>query len=86
MRTTIRIDDELYRELKARAARRGATVASVIEDVIRAGLAAETARHDAPPPDLPTYGSRGTLPGIDLADTAALRAAMDEGEPADALR
>ena len=86
MRTTIRIADELYRALKARAARRGTTVASVIEDAIRAGLAAEAAQQDAPLAELPTYGSGGTLPGIDLADSAVLREAMDDGESADALR
>jgi plasmid stability protein len=39
MRTTIRIDDELYREVKARAARSGRTVAAVLEDAVRRGLA-----------------------------------------------
>ncbi|WP_250578262.1 ribbon-helix-helix protein, CopG family, partial [Mycobacterium tuberculosis] len=34
MRTTIRIDDELYREVKAKAARSGRTVAAVLEDAV----------------------------------------------------
>ncbi|WP_234776485.1 ribbon-helix-helix domain-containing protein, partial [Mycobacterium tuberculosis] len=38
MRTTIRIDDELYREVKAKAARSGRAVAAVLEDAVRRGL------------------------------------------------
>ncbi|MBO0866696.1 MAG: CopG family transcriptional regulator, partial [Mycobacterium sp.] len=38
MRTTIRIDDELYRAVKAKAARSGRTVAAVLEDAVRRGL------------------------------------------------
>lgn len=38
MRSTIRIDDELYREVKQRAARSGRTVAAVLEDAVRRGL------------------------------------------------
>ena len=37
MRTTIRIDDELYRSVKEQAARSGRTVASVLEDAVRIG-------------------------------------------------
>ena len=38
MRTTIRIDDDLYREVKERAARAGRTVAAVLEDAVRRGV------------------------------------------------
>ncbi|MEO7837544.1 MAG: ribbon-helix-helix protein, CopG family, partial [Acidimicrobiales bacterium] len=41
MRTTIRIDDALYRQVKARSAAAGRTVASVIEDAVRRALAGE---------------------------------------------
>ena len=35
MRTTIRIDDDLYRRAKASVARRGQTVGELIEDAVR---------------------------------------------------
>lgn len=84
MRTTIRLDDDLYREAKAQAARDGRTVGEVIEDALRA-----QARHrsaDVPIEPLPVYGGSGVLPGVDLSDNAALRDVMDAGEPFDALR
>ncbi|KZS73099.1 antitoxin [Mycobacterium kansasii] len=85
MRTTIRIDDELYREVKARAARSGRTVAAVLEDAVRRGLS---------PPEQPAAGryrvqptgSGGLRPGVDLSSNAAVAEAMDEGVSVDALR
>jgi hypothetical protein len=84
VRTTIRLDDDLYREVKAQAARDGRTVGEVIEDALRARVQ----RHavDTPIAPLPTYGGSGVLPGVDLGDNAALRDLMDADEPLDALR
>lgn len=78
MRTTIRIDDELYRMVKARAARAGRTVAEVIEEALRAAMAERRpgARPDLPP--LPTSGGGGTLPGVDLTSAASLLDTLDE--------
>lgn len=84
MRTTIRLDDDLYREVKAQAARDGRTVGEVIEDALRAQARRRTA--DVPIEPLPVYGGTGVLPGIDLGDNAALRDVMDADEPLDALR
>jgi hypothetical protein len=85
MRTTVRIDDDLYREVKARAARSGRTVAAVLEDAVRRGLspAGRTAR--ASYTVRPT-GRGGLRAGVDLASNAALAEAMDEDVPLDALR
>ena len=87
MRTTIRIDEGLYRRTKALAARTGRTVSDVIEDAVRTLLDRPSI---APPPEdlpaLPTFGGSGTMPGVDLADNARLRDLMDEGEELDALR
>ncbi|MDV6014205.1 ribbon-helix-helix domain-containing protein [Haloechinothrix sp. LS1_15] len=85
MRTTIRIDDDLYREVKARAARSGRTVAAVLEDAVRRGL------H---PPDqqvggryvIRPLGSGGLRPGVDLSSNASVAEAMDEGASVDELR
>ena len=84
MRTTIRIDDDLYRRAKATAARRGTTVGELIEDVVREAL-----RPRAPKtvvPELPTFGGGGVLPGVDLDDPRSLRDLMDQGSTGDALR
>lgn len=85
MRTTIRIDDDLYRRAKASAARRGMTVGQLIEDAVRMALRPRTV-DQARVPDLPVYGGSGTMPGVDLADPRALRDVMDEGLGASALR
>lgn len=86
MRTTIRLDDDLYRQIKAKAARIGRPVGAVIEDAIRASLTAATTRTARPLPELPTFGSRGTMPGVDLTDNASVRELMDEGVTVDARR
>lgn len=85
MRTTIRIDDELYRRAKAHAALGGRSVGELIEDAVRVAL---RPRRDAPHPEaeeLPTYGGSGTLPGVDLEDVRSLRDSMDAGRSLDAL-
>ena len=84
MRTTIRIDDDLYRRVKARAATEGRPVAELIADALRVALAPE--RDDSRQlPELPTYGGSGTLEGVDLSSNADLRELMEADEPVDAL-
>lgn len=78
VRTTITIDEQVYREAKAVAARSARTVSQVIEDAVRSSLrsgATAPAELDA----LPTFGRGGTLPGVDLADRSALADLMDGG-------
>jgi hypothetical protein len=85
MRTTIRIDDGLYRRVKTRAAATGRTVGEVIEDAVRAALRARPEGPSELPP-LPVFGGSGVLPGVDLASNVALRDLLDEGTGLDALR
>jgi hypothetical protein len=85
VRTTLDIDDALYRRAKATAAERGCSVTSVIEEALRLALdggKAEQARIPLPV----SKESGGTLPGIDLHDGRALRDIMDEGRDVNALR
>ena len=65
MRTTIRIDDHLFRKVKERAASTGRTIGAIVEDALRLSLSRseEEPRRSKP---LPTYGSAGTMPGVDL--------------------
>jgi hypothetical protein len=85
MRTTIRIDDTLYRQVKARAAEQGRTVGKLIEDAVREAVKPRPRSTELLAP-LPVFGGGGTLPGIDLTDNAALLDAMEEGEPVVVLR
>lgn len=86
MRTTIRIDDELYRLVKAKAARGNRTVAEVIEDALRAAMVERAPRATTELPPLPTGGSGGTLPGVDLTSTSNLLDTLDEDTPLVARR
>jgi Ribbon-helix-helix protein, copG family len=85
MRTTITIDEDLYRRLKASAARRGRTVSELIEDAVRDALRPRRPSGSEPTP-LPTFGGSGVLPGVDLSDLRSLVDVMDEDTPVDALR
>jgi Ribbon-helix-helix protein, copG family len=85
MRTTLSIDDDLYRRAKAAAALQGSSVTSLIEDALRRAL--DTPSAPAPVPELPVgRETGGPLPGIDLHDARALAAVLDEGRGIDALR
>lgn len=84
VRTTIRIDEDLYRRAKARSARTGRTVSEVIEDAVRDALD-PTVETEMKLPELPIFGGSGTRPGVDLTDSSALRDLMDGGH-LDAMR
>ena len=84
MRTTIRIDDEVYRRVKQVADRSGRTIGQVIEDAIQ--LAFRTTRSDVSITPLPVYGGSGVMPGVDLMSNRSVAEAMDEDVPLDAMR
>lgn len=85
MRTTLILNDEVYRGAKVLAAERGCTVASVIEDGLRLLLAARGAEADAPPEDMPiASGMTWVRPGVPIDDTSALLELL-EGPGHDAL-
>lgn len=78
-------NDDLYRQAKALAAVRGCSVTSVVEDALRTALM----EFEQPSTfrGLPVSRQGGDLmPGIDLHDSRALQAVLDEGIPLDALR
>jgi len=85
VRTTVRIDDDLYRRAKADAARRGQTVGELMEDALRAALRRPSVTA-AELPELPVFGGSGTMPGVDLGDSRALNDWMDAERDLDALR
>lgn len=79
VRTTIRLDDRLLRDLKKHAAARGRTLTAVIEDAVRQFLsrtAAGESRPKAASFRVITFKG-GLRPGVDLDDSAALLDVME---------
>jgi plasmid stability protein len=77
MRTTVRLPDDLYRQVRVRAAADGATVTAFIEAALRAALMSREAQPQREPYCVsPVYGG-GLLPGVDLDDGAAMLDLMD---------
>ena len=77
MRTTIHIDDTLYRDVKTAAAESGRTVTALIQDALRERLARRKGRTRQKRSRLPTFGGSGLRPGVDLNDSAALLERME---------
>jgi hypothetical protein len=77
MRTTVTIDDQVFRDAKQQAAREGRTLGDLITEALRARLALRHARAEEPYRVL-TYGQGGPHPGIDITNNAAVRDLMDE--------
>ena len=73
MRTTVRLDDALLNTVKKEAARRGETLTSLIEQGLRLVLASPIRKPQTRRVRLPVCrAGGGTLPGVDLTDSAAL--------------
>lgn len=82
MRTTINLDEQLLAEVKVLAARTGRTLTSVIEDSLRAALAPRSVpAAQRRRVELPTDGSGGLLPGVDLDSSADLLDLMERDDP-----
>lgn len=74
MKTTLIIPDELMRELKRRAADRGATLSAVVAETLRRGLQEPAEAGELPP--LPRHPMG--RPKVDVADRDALFRAMED--------
>jgi hypothetical protein len=83
MRTTLALDDDLYREAKRVALDSGTTVTAFVEAALREKLrrrhGAARRRKKVP---LPTFRGRGLMPGVDLDDSASLLDLMETRHPA----
>ena len=77
MRTTLNLDDDLVRKAKRRATASGTTLTAVIEDALRVTLTRPATRAKKLRVKLPTYGSGGVFPGVDLSNNASLEDIMD---------
>lgn len=74
MRTTIRLPDELYAEVRRRSADKGVTVTFFVEGALRAALVEHEGERG--PFQVRPYPGTGTLPGVELTDSASLLEAM----------
>ncbi len=78
MRTTLVIDDDLYREVKSMAALQGETVTSLVEQALRRLLLKSQLEPAARKHSLPrSYGTGGEAVGVDLTDNKSLRAILE---------
>lgn len=77
MRTTIRINDQLLKEAKELALRRGISLTALIEDALREVLARQGRSGQRKPARLVTFEGNGLQPGVDLDDSAALLDLME---------
>ena len=76
MRTTIDINDEVLRAVKSHAAEERKTLKVIFEQALREFLENPNRRVSDDPP-IPSFRGRGTQPGVDLTDNAALEALMN---------
>jgi hypothetical protein len=78
MRTTIRLDDQLFAELKKLAAEEGRPLAAVIEDALRESMARRRVQSDRASVRLPTFRGDGLMPGVDLDSNALMLDLIDK--------
>ena len=79
VRTTVRLDDALLERAKREAARRHVTLTALIEQGLRLAMARPAMQRPAGRISLPVCPrGGGTLPAVDLDDSAALLDRMEE--------
>lgn len=77
MRTTVRLDEALMKEVKQYAAERGITLTKAIEESLREKLARAAVVKAGKPFEPITYSGGGLQPGVNLDDNSALLDLMD---------
>jgi hypothetical protein len=80
MRTTITLADDVLAEVKRLAVDSGTSMSKVVEDALRESLARRREAPLRPRVELPTDGSGGLQPGVDLDDNAALLDLMERDD------
>jgi len=77
MRTTVYLPDDLLAQAKKVAAKSQTTLTALIEDALRERLGRKRGSRFSQPVRLTTYGSAGTVPGVNLDDSASLLDMME---------
>jgi hypothetical protein len=81
MRITTRVDDDLLTRARELAIGSGRTLTAVIEDALRAALARNRGGRRRERTELPTFGSGGVRPGVDLDNAASLLDVVESNDP-----
>jgi len=76
VRTTVDLPADLLAEAKERAARERRTLSAIVADAVRSSFA-RTGGSESGPVSLPSFGSGGLQPGVDLDDSSSLLELMD---------
>lgn len=76
----MRLDEDLFRQVKKVAAERGSTFTDLVDEALRALLARRSAGAQRERPRLPSFRGRGLQPGVDLDDAAALLELMERAD------
>jgi hypothetical protein len=79
MQTTIQLDDALLAQAAKLARERGCDLSHLIEDTLRDKIAPAPPVASQPFLRLITVGGQGVRPGVDLNNSAALLALMEQG-------
>jgi hypothetical protein len=82
VRTTIQLDDEVFRAYKQRAAARGTTFAHEVEDALRADLHSRREIATQEPFQTPVFAGDDAPALVDVNDNRALQELMDEEDAA----
>jgi plasmid stability protein len=77
VRTTITLDEDVFRAYKQRAAERGTSLTHEIGEALRSELAAGTEAAKAEPYRVPTFRGSAPVPGVDLNNNVALADRLD---------
>lgn len=80
MRTTLTIDDQLARALKARAHRSGQPFKAIVNEMLRAGLTAERALPQPRPYRVPEYELGPVQHGFNLDKALVLAERLEDEE------
>ena len=83
MKTTLVLNDELYRQAKFIASGRGCTVSSIVEEALRLLLSTANGVQE---PSNPMLAWHVGQPHVDIDDSRAVQDALDAGQDADDLR
>jgi plasmid stability protein len=78
MRTTIKLDDEVFRAYKQRAAARGTTFAQEVEEALRADLQGRREIAADEPFEVLVCDAHDSRALVDINDNTALQALLDE--------
>ena len=79
MQTTIQLDETLIDQATKLAEARGCDLSHFIEETLRDKIAPKSSSARQPFFRLTTVGGQGVRPGVDLNNSAALLALMDQG-------